>query len=156
MLSSIPPHPQDRSDKADLGTQAFFGNFNTFETLSIFKQQQPENAAGEHAPALCVCPTTARLLVYSSGYKGSACASKHLCLLALDEKADKIVCTSSCDVLTMHCASTLQTLSSVCHADLSPEQLLEAVLAEQRNNVSRAMQLGTPHHAVMNKQHSTA
>ncbi|KAF6266597.1 hypothetical protein COO60DRAFT_5273 [Scenedesmus sp. NREL 46B-D3] len=55
----------DRSDKADLGTQAFFGDFNTFETLSIFKQQQPENAA-----------------------------------------------------------------------DLSPEQLLQAVLAEQRNNQS--------------------
>eukprot|EP00882_Tetradesmus_deserticola_P022156 GHRQ01024045.1.p1 GENE.GHRQ01024045.1~~GHRQ01024045.1.p1 ORF type:complete len:294 (+),score=82.40 GHRQ01024045.1:281-1162(+) len=35
----------DRSDKADLGTEAFFGNFNTLETLSIFKQQQPENAA---------------------------------------------------------------------------------------------------------------
>jgi hypothetical protein len=48
----MPPHLQDRSDKADLGTQAFFGNFNTFETLSIFKQQQPENAAGEHAPAV--------------------------------------------------------------------------------------------------------
>lgn len=40
----------DRSDKADLGTQAFFGNFNTFETLSIFKQQRPENAA-ELSPA---------------------------------------------------------------------------------------------------------
>ena len=28
---------QDRSDSAELGTQVFFGDFRTFETLSIFK-----------------------------------------------------------------------------------------------------------------------
>jgi hypothetical protein len=50
---------QDRSDKAELGTQAFFGNFNTFETLSIFKQQRPDNAAGKLALGFTVAAASA-------------------------------------------------------------------------------------------------
>jgi hypothetical protein len=33
---------QDRSDDEKSGTQAFFGNFRTFETLAILKMAKPE------------------------------------------------------------------------------------------------------------------
>jgi hypothetical protein len=33
---------QDRSDDEKSGTQAFFGNFRTFETLAILKVAKPE------------------------------------------------------------------------------------------------------------------
>eukprot|EP00879_Flechtneria_rotunda_P003182 GHRR01003405.1.p1 GENE.GHRR01003405.1~~GHRR01003405.1.p1 ORF type:complete len:282 (+),score=67.66 GHRR01003405.1:203-1048(+) len=36
----------DRSDSAELGTQVLFGNFRSFETLSIFKLQQRTDQAG--------------------------------------------------------------------------------------------------------------
>lgn len=37
---------QDRSDSPDLGTQVFFGDFRTFQTLSIFKLLLPESESG--------------------------------------------------------------------------------------------------------------